>query len=70
MARPAYQLGEDYRTVLSNYLRALARNGSGQPSAPSPGHDVRTCPECGTHGVFTLEPEGTWYRCTRCGHYA
>jgi DNA-directed RNA polymerase subunit RPC12/RpoP len=36
----------------------------------SPGHDLRTCTECGERAAFTLDAEGTWFRCTRCGAYA
>jgi hypothetical protein len=36
----------------------------------SPGHDLRTCAACGARTVFTLDPAGTWFRCSRCGEYA
>jgi hypothetical protein len=69
MARPATIVEEDPDLILATYLRALARDPSPR-SALSPGHDVRTCPSCGTQAVFTLDPEGTWYRCKHCGHFA
>ena len=69
MARTAEVIDLEPDTLLRRYLRGLAR----QPRAsrdPSPGHAVRTCPSCGDRSIFVLEPEGTWYRCSRCGHYA
>ena len=69
MARPAQVLDTQDEILLRRYLRALARQPS-EPRAPSPGHAIRTCPSCGERSIFVLEPEGTWYRCSRCGHYA
>ncbi|HEX2031823.1 MAG TPA: hypothetical protein VHL78_10535 [Actinomycetota bacterium] len=70
MATPATHLDEDYGLVLARYLRGLARNGGHRTARRSPGHDVRTCPNCGARSDFALDPEGTWYRCASCGHYA
>jgi transposase len=69
MASPAETLVPRDDVLLRRYLRALAREP--QPvREPSPGHAIRTCPECGDRSIFVLEAEGTWYRCSRCGHYA
>jgi hypothetical protein len=69
MARPAEVLDPQDDVLLRRYLRGLARQ-HGVPREPSPGHAIRTCPTCGARSIFVLEPEGTWYRCSRCGHYA
>jgi transposase len=69
MARTAERLDTGHDSMLRRYLRALAA-APGEPRAPSPGHAIRTCPECGDRAVFVLEPEGTWFRCSHCGHYA
>ncbi|MGH2724114.1 MAG: hypothetical protein ACRDI0_07580 [Actinomycetota bacterium] len=69
MTRPASIVEEDHDRILTTYLRALARDHGVRPAA-SPGHEVRTCPSCGARAVFTLDPEGTWYRCRHCGHFA
>jgi hypothetical protein len=69
MARPAAMLDTQDEVLLRRYLRALAREPR-TVREPSPGHAVRTCPSCGERSIFVLEPEGTWYRCSRCGHYA
>jgi hypothetical protein len=70
MASPAevMELNEDQ--LLHDYLRILTRDGSNDPKLRSPGHDLRTCATCGSRAAFTLDPEGTWFRCTRCGEYA
>jgi hypothetical protein len=68
MGEPA--LGFDDRLLYRRYLEALERYGPPEPQAPSPGHAVRHCPGCGKAAIFRLDPEGTWYECTRCGHYA
>lgn len=53
------------------YVRALERWGEPDPEeTPSPGHSIRSCAHCGKHTMFRLDPEGTWYECTRCGHYS
>lgn len=70
MSYPSEVLELDYDLVLKDYLRVLTRDGRADPRLRSPGHDLRTCPSCGSRTVFTLEPEGTWFRCSRCGHYA
>jgi hypothetical protein len=69
MARPAEVLDTEDDVLLRRYLRGLARQHTVHRE-PSPGHAVRTCPTCGTRSIFVLEPEGTWYRCSTCGHYA
>jgi ribosomal protein L37AE/L43A len=68
MAQTA-QYVDEYGLILRRYLRALARDGRPGRVA-SPGHQIRTCPECGRRAAFRLEPEGIWYRCSACGHYA
>jgi ribosomal protein L37AE/L43A len=68
MAQTA-RVEDQYGLVLRRYLRALAHEGRPQ-RAPSPGHQIRTCPECGRRAAFSLEPEGIWFRCSACGHYA
>ena len=70
MAQAAATLGEDFDLVLSRYLRGLARQAPSPAAAASPGHDLRICPGCGHRAAFSLDPEGIWYRCHRCGHYA
>jgi PHP family Zn ribbon phosphoesterase len=69
MATPARQLQEGRRT--------LVRRGPGtirlvKPIEPDlPTHQIRTCTHCGAHTWFRLEdPEGGWYTCSRCGHFA
>jgi predicted RNA-binding Zn-ribbon protein involved in translation (DUF1610 family) len=69
MAQPAHVATSPRDVLLRRYLRALARE-SGELRARAPGHAVRTCPSCGERAIFVLEPEGTWYRCSACGHYA
>jgi hypothetical protein len=70
MARPAETLEIDEGKVLRDYLRLLTQDHPAEPKLRSPGHDLRTCPACGHRTAFTLDPEGTWFRCTRCGEYA
>jgi hypothetical protein len=69
MARPASRIDE-FDSVFRDYLRALARTTGQGGRAPSPGHDVRTCPSCGRRVPFALDPQGTWFRCSVCGRYA
>jgi hypothetical protein len=69
VARTAERLDLHDDSLLRRYLRALATE-PGEPGSPSPGHAIRTCPVCGERAIFVLEPEGTWYRCSHCGHYA
>ena len=68
MALRAEELHED--PLYRRYLRALDEYGEPEETAPSPGHAIRHCPTCGAHTMFRLDPEGTWYECMRCGHYA
>lgn len=56
--------------VYQRYVAALRRYGPPEEPKPSPGHAIRSCAHCGTHTMFRLDPEGTWYECTRCGQYA
>ncbi|MCA1726743.1 MAG: hypothetical protein LC722_03530 [Actinobacteria bacterium] len=57
-------------SLYRRYLEALDRYGEPEERAPSPGHAIRHCPTCGAHTMFSLDPNGTWYECTRCKHYA
>jgi hypothetical protein len=70
MARVAEEVERQYEAVLRDYLRVLTRDGRPDPRLRSPGHDLRTCPACGERTAFTLDPEGTWFRCSNCGNYA
>jgi ribosomal protein L37AE/L43A len=70
MAQTVQRVEDEYGLVLRRYLGALAREGRPQRMVPSPGHQIRTCPECGRQAAFSLEPEGIWFRCSACGHYA
>jgi hypothetical protein len=70
MAHPAELLELDEDRVLRDYLRLLTRDARPEPMLRSPGHDLRTCTSCGRRTAFTLDPEGTWFRCTACGEYA
>ncbi len=68
MALRADELDRD--PIYQRYLAALRRHGVPDPEVPSPGHAIRNCASCGQHTMFRLDPEGTWYECMRCGHYA
>ena len=68
MASTAEQLREP--DMLRSYLRALARTGGSGDQVLGRGRQLRVCAQCGERAVFTLEAEGTWYRCTHCGRYA
>ena len=70
MAQPGTRFEREYDVVLQDYLRILTRKGRPEPMLRSPGHDLRTCPSCGARTAFTLDPKGTWFRCSRCGEYA
>jgi phage/plasmid primase-like uncharacterized protein len=69
MASPAHRVQEDFDAILGRYMRSLARDGAHR-GASAPGYTFRTCPACGARTRFALDPEGTWFRCNRCGHYA
>jgi hypothetical protein len=58
--------------LLSRYLGALRRHGDPEIERRSlaEGHDVRTCPNCGRHVIFRIDPEGGWAECTSCGRAA
>jgi hypothetical protein len=58
------------RALYERYLRALRRYGPPEPPSPSPGHAIRHCHACGQDAMFRLDPEGNWYECLHCGHYA
>ncbi len=67
------QRQEDLEEALlyDRYLEALARYGPpAREESPSPGHVVRYCHGCGMRAMFRLDPEGTWYECLHCQHYA
>jgi len=70
MAQPGQTLELEEGRVLRDYLRLLHGEARPEPKLRSPGHDLRTCGSCGSRTAFTLDPEGTWFRCTRCGEYA
>lgn len=70
MARPAEVLELDEDRVFRDYLRLLTRDHRVEPMLRSPGHDLRSCASCGRRTAFTLDPQGTWFRCTRCGEFA
>ena len=68
MARPEEQMQDSF--LYRRYLQALARYGEPSDEPPSPGHVIRHCPNCGMRSMFRLDPEGMWYECLHCGHYA
>jgi hypothetical protein len=65
----AQRIGTD-QLLYRRYLQALERHGDPREDVPSPGHVVRYCANCGMRAMFRLDPEGTWYECLHCGHYA
>ncbi|HEX9236307.1 MAG TPA: hypothetical protein VF972_08510 [Actinomycetota bacterium] len=68
MALRSYDV--ERQILYRRYVDALNRYGEPERPEPSPGHAIRQCVRCGRAAVFRLDPEGTWYECTRCGHYA
>ena len=60
----------DRDDLYRSYMRALQRYGPANQDAPSPGHVVRYCSNCGMRSMFQLDPEGMWYECLHCKHYA
>jgi hypothetical protein len=52
------------------YVEALKRHGSTDEDEPSPGHVIRYCTSCGMRSMFRLDPDGNWYECLHCKHYA
>lgn len=68
MALPSYEL--EGQLMYRRYVEALKRFGPPEGPEPSPGHAIRQCVHCGKATVHRLDPEGTWYECSRCGHYA
>ncbi len=70
MARPAEAMELDYDVVLRDYIRVLTRDTRSDAKRRSPGHDLRTCASCGARVAFTLDPNGTWFSCSRCGSFA
>ena len=67
MAQRQYETRD---VLYERYLQALARYGDPRDEAPSPGHVIRRCPNCGMRAMFRLDPEGGWYECLHCRHYA
>jgi len=63
---------EDMNDLLDRYLGALRHHGDPEEGSEelSPNLDVRTCANCGAHTLFRLDPAGTWFECTACGHLA
>jgi hypothetical protein len=47
---------------------SLGRSSS-RGSVP-PGHQLRTCANCGAQSLFRMDPEGTWAVCEACGKFA
>ena len=68
MARPEEEMKDSF--LYRRYLQALKRYGDPAEERPSPGHVIRHCPGCGMRSMFRLDPEGMWYECLHCGHYA
>ncbi len=68
MALASYELEDEL--MYRRYMDALKRYGEPEEKPPSPGHAIRQCVHCGKATIFRLDTEGTWYECTRCGHYA
>jgi len=68
MARREEDLEDSF--LYRRYVRALERYGDSRDERPSPGHVIRHCPSCGMRAMFRLDPEGTWFECLHCGHYA
>ena len=56
--------------LYQRYLQALRVHGAPERKVPSPGHAIRNCTHCGQTSMFRLDPEGTWYECMHCGHFA
>jgi hypothetical protein len=56
--------------LYERYVQALKRYGDPGDEAPSPGHVIRYCHNCGMRAMFRLDPEGNWYECLHCKHYA
>ena len=53
------------------HLREIYRFGPPpRVRAIAPGHQVRTCTQCGERARFRLDPEGTWAICEACGQLA
>ncbi len=65
-AREELQTGALYM----RYVEALRRHGKTEEPQPSPGHVVRYCHNCGMRAIFRLDPDGNWYECLHCKHYA
>jgi hypothetical protein len=52
------------------YSFATIRRRSARESPIPPGHQVRTCANCGAQALFRIDPEGTWAVCEVCGRFA
>jgi len=63
---------DDMNDLLDRYEGALRYRGDPAEGTEdlSPGLDVRTCANCGAHTLFRLDPVGTWFECSACGHLA
>lgn len=70
MARAARQTREEPGSLLSSYMRALARSGGSGTEVVGPGHQVRVCPNCGERAIFRTDPAGGWSVCTNCSELA
>jgi hypothetical protein len=68
MARLADDLKED--RLLRTYLKGLVRGEAPRTAMRTPGHEVRTCANCGRSTTFRLDPDGVWTTCSSCGRYA
>ncbi len=68
MAQAQREVGDGL--LYHKYLEALKRYGDPRDEQPSPGHVIRYCTSCGMRAMFRLDPEGTWYECLHCKHYA
>jgi DNA-directed RNA polymerase subunit RPC12/RpoP len=66
------QAQEDLETgaLYQRYVQALKRYGDPMDKQPSPGHVIRHCTNCGMRAMFRMDPDGMWYECLHCGHYA
>jgi len=49
---------------------APLRSNHDRASSIPPGHQVRTCANCGAQSLFRMDPEGTWAVCEACGRFA
>jgi hypothetical protein len=52
------------------YTFSPVRRRSDRENSTPPGHQRRTCANCGEQALFRMDPEGTWAVCEVCGRYA